>query len=119
MNEQQHLPYWKLENKWEKVFIVSQTLPTLSPIHHQRGLYFHPMNYYAILKEHLQVFHKIHPKYFQIALDRLSVLKFPLVEIETSFPIRFFLCTYIEMYSIQKKEDTTKVQVNKYISTLR
>ena len=48
-------------------------------IHHQRGLYFYNMNYYAILKEHLQVIHKLHPKYFKVTLDKKSVLRFPLV----------------------------------------
>ena len=34
------------------------------------------MNYYAILKENLQVLHKIEQEYFQIALNKLSVMKF-------------------------------------------
>ena len=45
---------------------------------------------------------KIQQKYFQIRLKKLSVMKFQLVEIETYFPVRFFLCTEIEMFSIQK-----------------
>ena len=72
--------------------LVPQNGSITSPINHQRGLYFYHTNYYAILKEHLQVFHKLHPKDFQRTLDKLSVLKFPLVEIDTSFPIRFVLC---------------------------
>ena len=39
------------------------------------------MNYYDILKENLQVLHKTRPEYFQIALDKLAVLKYSLVEI--------------------------------------
>ena len=61
------------------------------------------MNYYEILKEHLQVLHKIQPKYFQIAIEKLSVMKFQLVEIQTSFPMRFVLCIDIEKNSIRKK----------------
>ena len=53
------------------------------------------MNYYDILKEHLQVLNKLQQKYFQIALDKLSVMKFPLFEIETYFPMRYVLCTDI------------------------
>ena len=43
------------------------------------------------------------------------MLKFPLVEIGTYFPIRFVVCKDIEMLSIQMKEDMTKLQVNKNI----
>ena len=52
-------------------------------MHYHRVLYPHNMNYCAILKENLQVLHKIQPKYFQIAIEKLSVMKFQLVEIET------------------------------------
>ena len=38
-------------------------------------------------------------------------MKFPLVEIETYFPIRFIMCTDIETLSIQRKGYMTKVQV--------
>ena len=72
-------------------------------IHHQRGLYLYNMNYYAILKEYLQLIHKIHPKYFLISLDKWSVLKFSLVEINTAFTIRFVLCTYILKKPVKRK----------------
>ena len=65
-----HLPYWKLLNKKEKVVIVSQTGSISSPIHNQRGWYFYNMTYYEILKEPLQVLHKLQPKYFQIATKK-------------------------------------------------
>ena len=61
------------------IMILNQTGSRLSSIHHQRGLYFYLMNYYAILKEHLQVLHQLHPKHFQITLHKLSAMKFPLV----------------------------------------
>ena len=44
-------------------------------------------------------------------------MKYKLVEIETYIHVRFFLCTEIEMLSIQKQEYMTKVQVKKH-STL-
>ena len=91
--------------------MVPQTEQITSPIHHQKGLYFYHIKYYAVLKECYQVLHKLQPKGFQGALDKLSVLNFPLVEIEKSFPIRFVLCTDTEIVSIQKKKDTAKVQV--------
>ena len=81
--------------------IVPQTESILSPIHHHRGLYFYHMNYYEILKEHVQVLHKTQPEYFQIAHDKLSVMNFPLVEIGKHFPMRFVLCKDIEMFSIK------------------
>ena len=65
MNEEQHLPYWKLINKNKKVVIVPQTRSISSPIHHQRGLYLYKMNYCAILKENLQVIHKLQPEFFK------------------------------------------------------
>ena len=65
VNEEQHLPYWKLVNKKEIFMIVSQTGSRLSPMHHQRALYFYHTKYYATLKEYLQVIHKIHLKDFQ------------------------------------------------------
>ena len=82
MDEEQHLPYWKLVNKKGKVVIVPQTGSISSPVHHLRGIYFYDMNYYEILKECLHVLHELQPKDFQIALDKLSVMRFPLVEIE-------------------------------------
>ena len=72
--------------------IVPQNVSRISPIHHRIGLYLYHTNFHKNLKEHLQVLHKLHSKYFQIALEKLLVLDFPLVEIETSFPIRFALC---------------------------
>ena len=70
------------------------------------------MNYYAIFKEYLQLLHKLQPEYFQIALNKLSLMKFPLVEIETYFPIRFVLCTDIEVSPIKKM---TEVQVKHFL----
>ena len=61
------------------------------------------MNSYAILKEHLPVLHKLQPKYSQIAIKTLSVMKFELVEIDTFFPISFFVCTELEIFSNQKE----------------
>ena len=116
MNEEQHLPYWKIVNKKGKVVIVSQTGSILLFIHNQRGLYFNHVKLKRSYKRILQVLNKLHTKKIQIAFDTLSVLEFPLVEIETYFPSRFLLCTYIEMFSIQNKEDMTKVQVKKYFS---
>ena len=58
------------------------------------------MNYYDILKEHLQVLNKLQQKYFQIALDKLSVIKFQLVEIEASFSLRFVMCKDTEILPI-------------------
>ena len=101
VNEEQHLPYWQLPKTGSRT----------SPIYNQRGIYLYHMNKYAILKEYLQVLHKLYPKYFQVAPDKLSVLKFSLVEIETYFTIRLVLYTYIEVLSIQKKEDMTKPQI--------
>ena len=43
------------------------------------------------------------------------MLKFLLVEIETSFPMRLVLCTEAEMMSIQKKENMTNIEVNQDI----
>ena len=42
-------------------------------------------------------------------------MKFTLVEIETHFPVRFFLCIYIENLSIQKQKDMKKLQGNQHI----
>ena len=50
VNKEQHLPYWKLIIKKGNVMIVPQTGSISPPIHHQRGIYFYNMNYYAILK---------------------------------------------------------------------
>ena len=61
------------------------------------------MNFYAILKEHLKLLHKLYPKYFQVTLDKLSVLKFLFVEIWTYFTLKFVLCTDIEITSIKNK----------------
>ena len=77
--------------------ILSQTGSISSPTHHQRGLYFYTTNYYAILKEHLKILHKLQSTYFQIKIEKVSVMKFQLVENETSFPMRFVLFTDIEM----------------------
>ena len=38
-----------------------------------------------------------------------------MVEIKTYLHMRFVLCTYTEMLSIQKKEDMKTLQVNKHI----
>ena len=70
--------------------IVPQNGSKLSPIHHQGGIYLFHMNYCTILKENLQVLYKLHPKCFQVAINKLSVLQFLLVEIETYLPMRFF-----------------------------
>ena len=91
MNQEKHLPYWKHVNKKGKVVIVPQTGSRLSPIHYYRDLYIYHMNYYAIFKEYLQLLHKLYAKDFQIALKKLSVMKFPLAEIEEYFPIKFGL----------------------------
>ena len=40
-------------------------------------------------------------------------MKFSLVEVETYFPMRLFLCTDTDVLLIQKKEDMKKVQVEK------
>ena len=77
--------------------MVPQTGAISSPTHFQRVLYFYHMNYYAILKEHSQVTHKLQPKQFQIALEKLSVMKFPVVAIKTYFYMRFVLCANIEI----------------------
>ena len=42
-------------------------------------------------------------------------MKFQLVEIKTSFTMRFVVCTYIEMLSTQKQGNMTKLQVNQDI----
>ena len=63
--------------------VVTQNGSILSPIRHQREIHFYQMNYNAIIKEHLQVLHKVYSKDFQIALEKLSMFNFPLVEIET------------------------------------
>ena len=60
------------------------------------------MNYYKISKEHVKVLHKPQPKYFQIALDKLSVMRFQLVEIETYFNIMFVLCKDTEILYIKE-----------------
>ena len=70
------------------------------------------MNYYAILKEHSQVIYKLQPKYFQIVIEKLWVMKFQLVEIETYFPMRSFLCKYIKIFNLKKYY---KSQTEKYI----
>ena len=76
VNDEQHLPYWKLIYRIVNVVIVPKTGSGSSLIHHQRGIYFHSVNYYEILKEHLQLIHKLHPREFQVTLKGLSVLKF-------------------------------------------
>ena len=90
---------WQLVHKKRKFVIVSQTGSISSHIHNHIGLYLYNMNYYAILKRHLQVFHKLQTEYFQIAIKTLSVIGFCLVEIETYFTMGFFLCKEIEMLS--------------------
>ena len=52
---------------------------------------------------------------FQLTLRKLSVLKFALVEIETSIPIRFVLCTETETMLIQKEEYMINLQSNNNI----
>ena len=42
------------------------------------------------------------PKDFQIAIKKLPVMRFRLVEIETSFPMRFVFCTEIKSLSTIK-----------------
>ena len=42
-------------------------------------------------------------------------MRFSLVDIDTSFPIRFLLCTETEIMLTQKKENMKKVQVNNNI----
>ena len=59
--------------------IVPQTGLRSLLINHQREIYLYYINYYEILKEHLELLHKLHPKYFQVALEVLSVLRFSLV----------------------------------------
>ena len=49
------------------------------------------------------------------ALEELSVLIFTFVEIQTYLPMMSVFCTETEMLLVQKKEDITKVQVNKNI----
>ena len=83
--------------------MVPQTGPRSLTIHNQRGLNFYHTNYYAILKENVQVLHKLQPKEFQMSLGKLSAMKFSLVEIWTYFTIWFVMCTYIEMLSIKQK----------------
>ena len=112
---EQHLPYWIFFNKNEKVVIVLQTGSRTSPIYHQRSIYFYHMNHYGILKEHLKVLHKLQPKYFQVALEKLSVLRFSLVEMDTYLPVRFLLFVDTKMMLIENKSDLTKVQVIKNI----
>ena len=73
------------------------------------------MNHYGILKEHLKVLHKLQPKYFQVALEKLSVLRFSLVEMDTYLPVRFLLFVDTKMMLIENKSDLTKVQVIKNI----
>ena len=73
------------------------------------------MNYYTILKEHLRLIHNLHPQEFQVTLEELSVLNSSLVEIRTTLPIRFVLCTETEILLIQKDENMTKVQVRNII----
>ena len=70
------------------------------------------------LKKHFQVLHKLHPKYSQGELEKLSVLKFSLVEIETFSPVSFVLCTDTEMLQIQNIGYMKKVQMKKIFSTL-
>ena len=72
--------------------IVHQTGSISSPIHHRRGINFYNINYYAILKEYLQLLHKIDPKEFQVKLEESSVMRFSLVEIDTYLSMRFVLC---------------------------
>ena len=69
MNEEQYLTYWKLIENKEKVVIVPQTGSRSSPIHNHRGIYFYNTNCYEILKEHLQLLHKINPRGFQVTLE--------------------------------------------------
>ena len=84
--------------------IVTQNGSRLSPIHHQRGLYFYHMNYYDILKEHLEVLHKLYAKDFQITLDKLSVLKFPLVKLGHLY-LSYSSCVQIvKCYKLKRKK---------------
>ena len=46
--------------------VLPLTKSISTPINHQRGIYLYHMKYYAILKEHLQVLHKLQPKDFKI-----------------------------------------------------
>ena len=91
MNEEQNLQYWQLVNKHVKVMIVPQYGSRSSLIYNHMGIYFYHMNYYTIPKEHLQFLHKLQPTYFQIAFEKLSVIKFQLVEIETLNPYEVYL----------------------------
>ena len=73
------------------------------------------MNYYVMLKERLKVLHKLQPKHFQTVFEKLSVIKFQLVEIETSFSVSFVLRIDIEILSIEKIQ---KYKQTKIFSTL-
>ena len=85
MNEEKHLPYWQLVNKKGKVVMVPKTISISTPKHRQRCLYLYHINYYEILKEYLQLLNKLQPKYSQVPLDKISVLKLSLVEVEFFF----------------------------------
>ena len=50
VNEEQYLPYWKPDNKMEKVVMVPQNGSISSSIHYQRGVYSYNINYYEIKK---------------------------------------------------------------------
>ena len=45
--------------------ILPQTVSIFSPINHKKGLYIYHKNYYDILKEHLQVIHKLQAQHFK------------------------------------------------------
>ena len=115
VSEEQHLPYWQLINKRGKVVILPQTVLRLSPMHHKICIYFYNMHYYAILKEHLQLFHKLHPKYFQISQKNYQCWFFSLVEIEAYFPMRIVLYTDIEMSSIKRNKTGKKLKHKKHL----
>ena len=46
VNEEKHLPYWKLVNNKGKCVIVPQTGSRSPTIHNHRGVYFYNMNHY-------------------------------------------------------------------------
>ena len=62
-------------------------------------------------RETIIMLHKLQPKYFQIELDKSSVMKFPLFEIETCFPMIFVLCTDIEILPIKKKYKVGSLEI--------
>ena len=60
-------------------------------------MYLYNTNYYQILKYNLQLLHKLYPREFKVAHQEISVLKFTLIEIDTSSPTRFVFCTEAEI----------------------